>query len=45
MTTEASQHLRSTGRYFQSDISFNRIALFLEFELACLDRDANTSAF
>ncbi|KAJ7019408.1 hypothetical protein C8F04DRAFT_335710 [Mycena alexandri] len=43
MTPEASRRLRSTGRYLQSDIAFTRIAAFLEFELACMDRDANTS--
>ncbi|KAJ6484352.1 hypothetical protein C8R47DRAFT_1072982 [Mycena vitilis] len=43
MTPEASRRLLSTGRYLQSDIAFRRIALFLEFELACMDRDANTS--
>ncbi|KAJ6506213.1 hypothetical protein C8R47DRAFT_1241345 [Mycena vitilis] len=43
MTQETSQRLLSTGRYLQSDIAFRRIAMFLEFELACMDRDANTS--
>ncbi|KAJ7877230.1 hypothetical protein B0H14DRAFT_3130239 [Mycena olivaceomarginata] len=36
----ASWGLNST----QSDIAFTRIAMFLEFELACMDRDANTTA-
>ncbi|KAJ7020865.1 hypothetical protein C8F04DRAFT_1403338 [Mycena alexandri] len=43
MAPEASCRLRSMGRYLQSDIAFTRIASFLEFELACMDRDANTS--
>ncbi|KAF8179521.1 hypothetical protein K438DRAFT_1908313 [Mycena galopus ATCC 62051] len=43
MTPEASRRLCSVGRYLQSDIAFTRIASFLEFELACMDRDANTS--
>lgn len=45
MTPEASRRLRSMGRYLQSDIAFTRIAVFLEFELACMDRDANTSVY
>lgn len=45
MTSEASRRLRATGRYLQSDIAFRRIAHFLEFELACKERDANTSMF
>ncbi|KAJ6528652.1 hypothetical protein DFH09DRAFT_1413445 [Mycena vulgaris] len=43
MTPEASRRLLSAGRYLQSDIAFRRIVRFLEFELACMDRDANTS--
>ncbi|KAJ7122366.1 hypothetical protein C8R44DRAFT_622071 [Mycena epipterygia] len=43
MTAEASRRLHSAGRYLQSDIAFRRIVGFLEFELACMDRDANTS--
>ncbi|KAJ6543739.1 hypothetical protein DFH09DRAFT_1390311 [Mycena vulgaris] len=43
MTPEASRRLLSAGRYLQSDIAFGRIVRFLEFELACMDRDANTS--
>ncbi|KAJ7210251.1 hypothetical protein C8J57DRAFT_1257262 [Mycena rebaudengoi] len=44
MTPEASRRLRCMGRYLQSDIGFTRIARFLEFELACMDRDANANA-
>ncbi|KAJ6528617.1 hypothetical protein DFH09DRAFT_1285472 [Mycena vulgaris] len=43
MTPEASRRLLLAGRYLQSDIAFRRIVRFLEFELACMDRDANTS--
>ncbi|KAK7031741.1 hypothetical protein R3P38DRAFT_2521802 [Favolaschia claudopus] len=43
MAVEASHRLLSAGRYLQSDIAFRRISGFLEFELACLERDANTS--
>ncbi|KAK6981751.1 hypothetical protein R3P38DRAFT_2578154, partial [Favolaschia claudopus] len=43
MAVEASERLLSAGRYLHSDIAFRRIVGFLEFELACLDRDANTS--
>ncbi|KAJ7149249.1 hypothetical protein C8R43DRAFT_888121 [Mycena crocata] len=43
MSPEASRRLLSIGRYLQSDIAFRRIVNFLEFELACMDRDANTS--
>ncbi|KAJ7232408.1 hypothetical protein C8J57DRAFT_1533133 [Mycena rebaudengoi] len=43
MTPEANRRLRCMGRYLQSDIGFTRIAMFLEFEVACMDRDANAS--
>ncbi|KAJ6495977.1 hypothetical protein C8R45DRAFT_1052650 [Mycena sanguinolenta] len=43
MSVEASRCLLSTGRYLQSDIAFQRIVCFLEFELACMDRDTNTN--
>ncbi|KAJ7823047.1 hypothetical protein B0H14DRAFT_2518729 [Mycena olivaceomarginata] len=43
MAAEASRRLLSTGHYLQSDIAFRRIVGFLEFELACMERDANTS--
>ncbi|KAJ6549305.1 hypothetical protein DFH09DRAFT_1281487 [Mycena vulgaris] len=43
MTPEASRRLRSSGRYLQSDIGFKRIVGFKEFEVAGMDRDANTS--
>ena len=33
------------AQYLQSDVAFKRIVGFYEFELACIDRDANTSAF
>ncbi|KAJ7808673.1 hypothetical protein B0H14DRAFT_3151934 [Mycena olivaceomarginata] len=42
MAAEASRRLLSTGHYLQSDIAFRRIVGFLEFELACMERDANT---
>lgn len=45
MAAEASRRLLSAGQYLQSDIAFRRIVGFLEFELACMDRDANTSMF
>ncbi|KAJ7701369.1 hypothetical protein B0H14DRAFT_2648403 [Mycena olivaceomarginata] len=40
MAAEASRRLLSTGHYLQSDIAFRRIVGFLEFELACMERDA-----
>jgi hypothetical protein len=43
MTPEASKRLVSSGRYLQSDIAFRRIVGFKEFEVAGMDRDANTS--
>lgn len=32
------------AQYLQSDVAFKRIVGFYEFELACIDHDANTSA-
>jgi hypothetical protein len=43
MAVEASRHLLSSGQYLQSEIAFRRIVGFLEFEMACMERDANTS--
>ncbi|KAJ6485271.1 hypothetical protein DFH09DRAFT_949026 [Mycena vulgaris] len=43
MTPEASRRLRSSGRHLQSDIGFKRIMGFKEFEIAGMERDANTS--
>ncbi|KAJ7776748.1 hypothetical protein B0H14DRAFT_2401533, partial [Mycena olivaceomarginata] len=43
MTPEASRRLISSGRYLQSDIAFRRITGFKEFEVAGMERDANTS--
>ncbi|KAK6974428.1 hypothetical protein R3P38DRAFT_3331676 [Favolaschia claudopus] len=43
MTPEASRRLIRSGRYLQSDIGFRRIVGFKEFEVASMDRDANTS--
>ncbi|KAJ7145085.1 hypothetical protein C8R43DRAFT_890873 [Mycena crocata] len=43
MSREASHRLLERGCYLQSDIAFKRIVDFLEFEMACMDRDANTS--
>ncbi|KAJ7838385.1 hypothetical protein B0H14DRAFT_3700171 [Mycena olivaceomarginata] len=43
MSPIASHRLLACGSYLQSDIAFQRISDFLEFELACMDRDANTS--
>ncbi|KAJ6467409.1 hypothetical protein C8R45DRAFT_938748 [Mycena sanguinolenta] len=43
MTPEASRRLLASGRYLQSDIGFRRIIGFKEFEVASMDRDANTS--
>ena len=39
MTTESSQRLLN-AQYLQSDIAFKRVAGFLEFEIASLDRNA-----
>ncbi|KAJ7117533.1 hypothetical protein C8R44DRAFT_626720 [Mycena epipterygia] len=44
MSPEASQRLAQLGQYLQSDIGFKHVVGFLEFELACMDRDANTSS-
>ncbi|KAJ7467757.1 hypothetical protein B0H11DRAFT_1732694 [Mycena galericulata] len=43
MTPEASRRLQSSGRHLQSDIGFKRIVGFKEFEVASMERDANTS--
>ncbi|KAJ7095129.1 hypothetical protein B0H15DRAFT_798446 [Mycena belliarum] len=43
MSPKASARLLERGSYLQSDIAFKRIIDFLEFEMACMDRDANTS--
>lgn len=42
MSRSSSQRLRK-AQYVQSDIGFKRVVGFHEFELAALDRDANTS--
>ncbi|KAJ6462953.1 hypothetical protein C8R45DRAFT_940611 [Mycena sanguinolenta] len=42
MSPEGSRRLLQ-AQYIQSDIGFRRIVGFLEFEMACMDRDANTS--
>ncbi|KAJ6558189.1 hypothetical protein B0H19DRAFT_946802 [Mycena capillaripes] len=42
MAPDASQRLKTAG-YIQSDIGFKRIVGFHEFEIASMDRDANTS--
>ncbi|KAJ7730898.1 hypothetical protein DFH07DRAFT_756061 [Mycena maculata] len=43
MSPKASHRLLRSGRYLQSDIAFKRIMEFLEFEMASMERDANTS--
>jgi hypothetical protein len=43
MSKEGSKRLLQ-AQYIQSDIGFKRVIGFVEFELASLDRDANTSA-
>ncbi|KAF8128839.1 hypothetical protein K438DRAFT_1645085 [Mycena galopus ATCC 62051] len=43
MTKEASRRLITSGQYLQSDIAFRRIVGFKEFEVAGMERDANTS--
>ncbi|KAJ6627414.1 hypothetical protein B0H10DRAFT_1779384 [Mycena sp. CBHHK59/15] len=43
MTPEASRRLVSSGQYLQSDIGFKRLVGFKEFEVASMERDANTS--
>ncbi|KAJ7122259.1 hypothetical protein C8R44DRAFT_622063 [Mycena epipterygia] len=43
MSPKASKRLLASGRYLQTDIAFKRIVDFLEFEMACMERDANTS--
>lgn len=42
MSKEGSQRLLK-AQYVQSDIGFKRVVGFYEFELAGMDRDANTS--
>lgn len=42
MSTDSSKRLQDT-QYLQSDIGFKRIVGFDEFEIAAMDRDANTS--
>lgn len=42
MSPEGSRRLQS-AQYLQSDIGFKRVVGYHEFELACIDRDANTS--
>ncbi|KAJ6578477.1 hypothetical protein B0H19DRAFT_1020702 [Mycena capillaripes] len=44
MFPEMSRRLIQAGQYLQSDIGFKRVIGFMEFELAAMDRDANTSA-
>ncbi|KAJ6578506.1 hypothetical protein B0H19DRAFT_1062987 [Mycena capillaripes] len=41
MYPKRSSRLLETGRYLQSDIAFKRIVGYLEFEIACMDRDSN----
>ncbi|KAJ7211557.1 hypothetical protein C8J57DRAFT_1097634, partial [Mycena rebaudengoi] len=43
MKKESSRRLKAMGQYLQSDIAFKRIMRYLEFELACKDRDANAT--
>ncbi|KAJ6567673.1 hypothetical protein DFH09DRAFT_1314192 [Mycena vulgaris] len=43
MAREGSERLQKNGAYIQSDIGFKRIVGFDEFEMASMDRDANTS--
>lgn len=45
MYPKASSRLLEAGRYLQSDIAFKRVVGYLEFEIACMDRDSNFSAF
>lgn len=45
MTKEGSERLLRSSGYIQSDIGFKRVVGFLEFEMACMDRDANTSTY
>jgi hypothetical protein len=42
MSPEGSRRLRRV-QYLQSDIGFKRVVDFYEFEVAGMDRDANTS--
>ncbi|KAJ7506100.1 hypothetical protein B0H11DRAFT_1707331 [Mycena galericulata] len=43
MYPEGSRRLLTMGQYLQSDIAFKRIVGYLEFEIACMDREANSS--
>ncbi|KAJ6606289.1 hypothetical protein DFH09DRAFT_1299558 [Mycena vulgaris] len=43
MAREGSERLQKKGAYIQSDIGFKRIVGFDEFEMASMDREANTS--
>ncbi|KAJ7222651.1 hypothetical protein C8J57DRAFT_1094515 [Mycena rebaudengoi] len=43
MKKESSRRLKAMGQYLQTDIAFKRIMRYLEFELACKDRDANAT--
>ncbi|KAJ7140269.1 hypothetical protein C8R43DRAFT_892789 [Mycena crocata] len=43
MTPEASRRLLASGRHLQCDIAFKRIVGFKEFEVAGMEKDANTS--
>jgi hypothetical protein len=43
MSSTGSSRLLRCGAYLQSDTGFKRIVDFNEFELASMDRDANTS--
>ncbi|KAJ7255688.1 hypothetical protein C8J57DRAFT_1236122 [Mycena rebaudengoi] len=45
MTKAASCLLIARGQYLQSDITFKRLAHYLEFELAGKDRDSNSSEY
>ncbi|KAJ7757604.1 hypothetical protein B0H16DRAFT_1457764 [Mycena metata] len=42
MSPNASRRLLERSSYLQSDIAFKCIVDFLEFEMACMERDANT---
>lgn len=43
MPKAGSRRLQTSGRYIQCDIAYKRVVGFYEFEVACMDRDANTS--
>lgn len=44
MMRESSIRLQR-AQYLQCDTAYKRIVGFYEFEMACMDRDANTSEF